>query len=117
MNKRTPDQMTFTDAQLLELSDIPLLKQWYHILTEDELKIPSEKYFTYPSAVSSLICQTPSVLSPASSSSEHTRPEQALQELNQHPSPCNELKDDHLPSCPLNSPIHHDKTASLEHTH
>lgn len=112
MNRRTPDQLSFTDAQLLELSDIPVLKQWYHVLTEEELKTPSENYFTYPSAVSSLLCQKPSVPSVASSSSEHTHPERALLELNQHPSLCNGLKDVHLPSCPLNSPNHHDKMAS-----
>ena len=112
MNRRTPDQFVFTEKQLLEISDIPLLKQWYHVLTEEELKTPSEKYFTYPSTVSSLDDQKQSVLCVASSSSEHTHPEKALLECCPHPSPCNELKDVHLPSCPLNSPVHHDNKAS-----
>lgn len=37
MKKRTRDQTQFTADQLLDVKDIPILKQWYHVLTEKDL--------------------------------------------------------------------------------
>jgi hypothetical protein len=98
MKSRNPNRKYFTEDQLLDQKDMPILRQWYKVLSEDDLK---------PTLTDSLSVVTSqlgklSVLVPASDESTQTLQVLTLLEQNPHPLRGTELTYPSRPSPPLN---------------
>ena len=107
--KRTRDQTSFTPDQLLDTSDIPLLRQNYHILTEEDLK---PKSISPSRAVASQLGRLASRVA-ALEQLIHTRQVPTSPVSNLRLSPYNEQEDSYLVDVRSPEPSLHDSMELL----